>query len=609
MRARHFRLQPQYWGAAASIVLSLILFAFAPFGMDGQRELFFDALTRMAPKPSIDKSVVVDLAGFQNDKWNRADLAAIVEKIAAAQPGAIAFDLLFSSDCDPDLTENQALAKAIKSAPSILGFLIGHGENGKPRPRPPLATARPLSVPDSWFVGEAETACPVFLDAARSAAGSFLVGDDDARVRRLQAYSIVDGDAFPALSLEAVRLSSNMHAPPILGGLGPWLKLGSMTITLNEGGAIRFIASDREAIAARTISASEISAGTADLTRMKGKIVFVGSSAPALGGLRESASMPLEPSVQIHADAATAIAAGFLPTRDYRFVRYEALYILFAGVLLAFTARFFQPLFLAIFGLCLISFSLAVSLGIYVSTSFLADGFSVSLALAAVLAVTLLLQLIHARRTETFARRRFGQYLPQSVVSQYLAGGELGAEERQVTALFTDIEGFSTLTKSMPPQALVKLLDVYFAEVNAEVARNGGMVDKVVGDAVHALFNAPEDLNNHVDAAIKCAEKIRALTEEMRCRPEFAAHGFGRTRIGVETGMAVIGEIGSGGKLDYTAHGDAINLAARLQEANKFLGTSICIGPAAARESSFEMRQLGEHNIRGFGKMPLFSVY
>ena len=113
---------------------------------------------------------------------------------------------------------------------------------------------------------------------------------------------------------------------------------------------------------------------------------------------------------------------------------------------------------------------------------------------------------------------------------------------------------------------------------------------------------------DHVNKAIDCAEAIRVLTEEMRRRPGFVEHGFGRTRIGIETGIAVLGEVGAGGKLDYTAHGDAINLAARLQEANKFLGTAICVGPEASVQSGRKLRSVGMHEIRGFGEMELFTT-
>ncbi|MGQ3281347.1 MAG: adenylate/guanylate cyclase domain-containing protein, partial [Shinella sp.] len=135
----------------------------------------------------------------------------------------------------------------------------------------------------------------------------------------------------------------------------------------------------------------------------------------------------------------------------------------------------------------------------------------------------------------------------------------------------------------------------------------GGMVDKVVGDAVHALFNAPDDLDHHVDKALACADDIRTLTEEMRRRPAFLEQEFGRTRIGIETGMVVLGEVGVGGKLDYTAHGNSMNLAARLQDANKFLGTHICVGPQAASETTRPLRPIGSHEIRGFGQVELFT--
>lgn len=373
---------------------------------------------------------------------------------------------------------------------------------------------------------------------------------------------------------------------------------------------MRFAASSTATIAARTVSAGDVLSGAVADARFKDKTVFIGSSLPNLGGLRSTASMPLEPSVQIHADVANAVLTGFIPRRDAQLPLYEAALALVGGLLVALIATRLRPVTSALLGLLAISATIAAAAAIYAASALLVDAVGISLALVFVLAVTSVLQFARVRRAESAARSKFSQYLPQSVVARYIDNPDderVAGEERPVTALFTDIEGFSTLSQKLSPRDLVTLLDIYYAEVNGLVARYGGMVDKVVGDAVHAFFNAPEDLKDHVNKAIDCAEAIRALTEEMRRRPGFIEHQFGRTRIGIETGIAVLGEVGAGGKLDYTAHGDAINLAARLQEANKFLGTAICIGPEAAVQSGRKLRSLGMHEIRGFGEMELFT--
>ena len=126
------------------------------------------------------------------------------------------------------------------------------------------------------------------------------------------------------------------------------------------------------------------------------------------------------------------------------------------------------------------------------------------------------------------------------------------------------------------------------------------MIDKIVGDGLHALFNAPLDLEDHPQRAVECAIAIQAWSEGFRRRAPTAAIQLGRTRIGIETGPVVVGDVGIRSKLDYTAHGDSINMAARLEACNKELGSAICVGPgAAARCDAALLRPLGQLAVRG----------
>lgn len=608
------RIRPLFAGMAASLLGALLLFFYGEQALETQREQFFDSLTQWVPAPQSAEIVVIDvdrksMQQLADKTWGRTETADLLSRLSKAGARAVAVDFIFSTACDPAEPSNVALTQAISSVPVILGFLIADGGPEHPAPVPPVAVRKPVTIPDLWFINGAEASCSFLQAASHSAAAAFLVGDEDARIRRVQAFSIIGNDAYPALGLEAARLAAGGRTP-ILGGQPAWLKLESRLIELDEDGSLRFAASPIGAIEARTVSAGDVLSGTVADGRFKDKTVMIGSSLPNLGGLRSTASMPLEPSVQIHADIANAVLTGFIPERQARLPLFEAALALIGGLLVAFVATRLRPVTSVALGLLAISATIGAAAAIYAGSALLVDAVGISLALVFVLAVTSTLQFAHVRRAESTARSKFSQYLPQSVVARYIDNPDddrVAGEERPVTALFTDIEGFSTLSQKLPPRDLVTLLDIYYAEVNELVAQYGGMVDKVVGDAVHAFFNAPEDLADHVNKAIDCAEAIRALTEEMRRRQGFAEHQFGRTRIGIETGIAVLGEVGAGGKLDYTAHGDCINLAARLQEANKFLGTAICIGPEAAVQSGRTLRSVGMHDIRGFGEMELFT--
>ena len=181
----------------------------------------------------------------------------------------------------------------------------------------------------------------------------------------------------------------------------------------------------------------------------------------------------------------------------------------------------------------------------------------------------------------------FGHYLAPAVVERILREPEeleLGGEVREITFLFTDLEGFTHLTESTPPQQMVRLVNRYLDEACDIVSDHDGTLDKIVGDALHVMFNAPLLQPDHARRAVECALALDHWAREFRERVRAEGVELGVTRIGVNTGRCIVGNFGGKRRFDYTAHGDAINTAARLESVNQRLGTTVCVSEASASQ-------------------------
>lgn len=205
---------------------------------------------------------------------------------------------------------------------------------------------------------------------------------------------------------------------------------------------------------------------------------------------------------------------------------------------------------------------------------------------------------------EKRVRSAFGQYLAPAVIEELLANPDklkLGGEKRELTAMFTDIEGFTSLTEGVEPESVVSLLHEYFDMACAIILKHGGTIDKIVGDALHVIFNAPVQVEDHAARAVRCAMELAARSQDLIQRQRERGLALGRTRIGINTGMCVVGNFGGSARFDYTAHGDAINTAARLESANKHLGTGICVSETtmAGCGSDIGFRPIGQLYLQG----------
>ena len=187
---------------------------------------------------------------------------------------------------------------------------------------------------------------------------------------------------------------------------------------------------------------------------------------------------------------------------------------------------------------------------------------------------------------------------------QRLAGttemADLGGERREVASLFTDISGFTPLVEALDPNALAPLLNEYLVGMTDIVFAHDGTVAKIIGDALHVLFGAPGDQPDRATRAVSCALEMDAFAEAFRARWNEVGVALGPTRIGVHAGPAVVGNFGGGRFFDYSAYGDTINTAARLETANKWLGTRVCVSAQIASEADdFYGRPIGDLMLRG----------
>ena len=528
--------------------------------------------------------------------WPREVYGQVLQHLRAAGARAVVFDILYDQHSNGD--DERAFGSALAEGPgdALAMKFVGYREGGRDAAESAAFAARALPLDPGPLVRAPERG--VVLPLQEFAAGADQLGfvnilaDADGTFRRYDLLRRWGPAGEPARAYPSLALAAALAQP---GASASWNAAGELQLAPH--GASRVPADARVLLNLRgkaftfakvkfvniLESINRADEGKAPLyppETFRGKTVLVGIHAE---GLEDAHPTPLDdklPGVELHATALDNLLRGdFLQAPDWDLPLAAAAALLATGTVFALpgvvapTAALLVLLLAAIAG---VMWAWVALLAVPVAAPLLAGG---SGAVGA-----FLWRIVVEGRQKREMHRAFRSYLAPEVLAEVLRDPQalrLGGETRDVTLFFTDLQGFTSLAEKSQPQQLVGFLNDYFTRMCAPVLAERGIIDKFIGDAIMAIFGAPAATPAHGAAAVRAA--VQALAVSATVADELRARGLPpiATRIGVHRGLAVVGNMGSTSRFDYTAIGDTVNLAARLEGANKAFGTHCLVSETA----------------------------
>jgi len=552
--------------------------------------------------------------------WPREIYGAIVNFCKRSGAKALAFDVLFTEPSKYGVEDDAAFSQAVADfgQVALAAFLSNQSGNN---PHWPAAVPLPgfktsgldhlqkntvtqfrtfslTSMPIEPLARQAAVLCNVSLNP-----------DPDGIYRKVDLLSIFDGKLLPSLGL-GVFLAGN---PGVSIEFRPGsLTVGGQKIPMDRNGyailRYRGPSGTHKVYNAAAVIQSEIQIlngeqpNIRDLNVFKDKYVLFGFSAPGLYDLRPSPISGVFPGVEIYSTLLDNLLSGDFIRRLPVWASIAFLFVLSlsCAVSLTYASRTASTVAaIAIF----ISMPVVLSFGAYHKGYWL-PLVVLETAIVITIGLVLLVNYVTEGRQKRFIKNAFKHFLSPEVIEQLIVNPErlkLGGDRRVLTIFFSDLQGFTSISENLDPEELIELLNEYLSAMTDIIQEEGGTIDKYEGDAIIAFWNAPLEVADHavraVGAALRCQARLAEMRPAFRDRIGADMH----MRIGINTGLSVVGNLGSHTRFDYTVLGDAVNLASRLEGANKQFGTYTMISQSTYDfvNTHFVVRELARLAVVG----------
>lgn len=544
--------------------------------------------------------------------WPRQLYSAVVDYLKRGGARAVFFDLVLSESSRSGVEDDRDFAAAMTRAGNVfLALSLSRSEAGYEEP--PVELLRRFGLrqgeppPGIELPAARSASTPVLplLEACRGAGNVLFEPDSDGVFRRLPVAFRYQGLVLPSIALALAGASG------FTGGLSalPLDRDGRMILRYHgPAGTYRSYS-----IAALINSWARIEEGLEPQVRPEefaGKTVLVGGSAPGLLELRPTPLSPVFPGVEIQATAFDNIMHrdAFRESGTLILIALVLVFAIFTAVAASLLQRVWQQV---IFLLAALALPFAAARAAFASGVWVGLAAPETAVLLGFLGSALVNYTVEGRQRR-FIKGVFSHYLSPQVIERIVEDPgrlKLGGEKREVTSFFSDVAGFTSISEKLSPEELVNFLNEYLSEMTEIILESGGTLDKYEGDAIIAFWNAPLDQPDHALRGCRAALLCQARLAELRPRFQALTGRPVAMRVGLNSGPAVVGNMGSSRRFDYTAMGDTINLASRLEGAGKQYRVSILAGRNTYEQVRSEILGREVDLIRVVGKAEPVAVY